>query len=259
MSDENKEEVVEQPESQVEEKVEEPATEEPEKKPHPLEPGGPRFADVYARMREAERRAQEMEAQLAAERAKATPQQQQPQGQFYTPQQLQAAKDLGQITEAQMMDQLAWQRAELKAREVEKRQADRFVADTALSEVDAYIAKIPALADANSPELRKVGVAAREIALEMGKPVTDPLVQRRALREVYGSLEKVNSVRKVQAEARANAESHLESTPGAGVVSQRKDPFKEVPPAIKEHWKRLNYTEEQMKAELPYIRPRRTR
>ena len=69
-NEEVKEQVTEQVEDKPEgqqEQVEAPAQEETPagEQIHPLEPGGQRFADVYARMREAERRAQDLERELA--------------------------------------------------------------------------------------------------------------------------------------------------------------------------------------------------
>lgn len=242
----------------VEEQKPDAETQQPETDPHPLEPGGKRFAEVYARMRDSQREADELRQRVATlEQGQQKPAQ--PKESWYTPEQLQAAVDTGRISNAQMMDQLAWQRAELKARDLMQQQSTAQRQSEALSEVERYIEKVPALADPTSTELKRVATAAREIAAEMGRQIADPVVQRRALRETYGSLEKLSAVRKVQSEAQRNADTHTESSPGAGVVSQRKDPLKDVPQMYKDHWKRLGYTQARMEEEAKFIKPRRQR
>src|SRR6266446_10446407 len=102
----------------VEEKVDAAPLAEPEKEtpevatPHPLEPGGPRFEEVYRRMKEAEARDMENRDRIARLEGQAqvlTRQPSQPQQQTFTPDQLQALVDQGRISPAQMAHQISWQ------------------------------------------------------------------------------------------------------------------------------------------------------
>lgn len=224
---------------------------------HPLEPGGVRFNEVYARMKESERRETELRERLA--RLEGQVQTQPPahttqQPQFYTADQLQALVDQGRISPAKMAEQLAWQAKELAKRELRTEWVSDQRKTTALQEVNQYLDKIPALANQSSAEFAKVRRAAFEIADETGMDVGDPRVQKRALRETFGTLDRIAQTAKLQDYSRQHADTHVETAGGGGANrTQQTDPLKNVPPELLAHWKRLNYTPERMKAELPYV------
>lgn len=253
------EEVVETTEVKTEEPVAETPVIEPD--PHPLEPGGKRFAEVYGEMKDARREAQDLRERLARVEGQISVQKPATTPQFYTSQQLQAAVDTGKITPAQMSDQLAWQRAYESEQRVEQKLEAKQRAQSALNEINQYVDKVPALMQTTSPEFQKVSQAAREIAAEWGKEVTDPLVQRRALREAMGSLEQLTKVKKAAETPRGNANMDGESrgSNGQSGGAPKADPLKDVPQMYKDHWKRLGYTEKQMIDEAKFIKPRRVR
>ena len=244
--------------------VENEATEAPVvEDPHPLDPGGKRFAEVYGEMKEARREAQDlrdrlsrMEGAVAQQQAKPVPQQ----PVTYTSAQLQAAVDTGKITPAQMADQLAWQRAKESEAALEYRLEAKRRNETALNEINQYVEKIPSLRSASSPEFAKVATVAREIAEELGKSVDDPLVQKRALREAFGTLERLTKVKEVAGTARGLTNMDSETRGSSGVNTNTKaDPLKDVPQMYKDHWKKLGYTQAQMESEAKFIKPRRVR
>src|SRR3990167_9824030 len=159
---------------------------------HPLQPGGARFEEVYARMKQAEERAARFEGALT----QATQQrQQQPQSAYVTPDQLQALIDRGQITPMQATDFLSKQNAQLAATQtttaaIQMTQLNAKV-QAAATEVNQFIEKVPTLRNTASPEFQKVAEAAYALSDDMGLDVKDFRVQRAALRQVYGSLDRV--------------------------------------------------------------------
>ncbi len=230
-----------------------------EPEPHPLDPGGKRFAEVYGEMKEARRDAQDARERLARIEGQLAAKPQPKPAQIYTSAQLQAAVDTGKITPAQMSDQLAWQRAREAEINIERRLEDKQRNSAALNEINQYVDKIPALMQSNSPEFRKVAAIANEIASEMGRNVDDPLVQKRALREAMGSLEQISKVRSIVGASR-NADTGTETRSGGGQsTTTTSDPLKDVPQMYKDHWNKLGYTKEQMLSEAKFIKPRRTR
>lgn len=251
--------VVEPVVAAVEPVVPEPA---PDPEPvHPLAPGGQRFEEVYARMKQADDRAARAEGEVQALRQQLRPSQVPV---VYTADQLQAAVDRGQITPMQAADLLSRQNSAAMA--AQTIQAQTFAAKTqsALTEVNQYMEKMPALANALSPEFQKVAKAAYEIADEVGLPVQDPRVQRRALRETFGTLDRIAAAAKAQDSSRAASLPHTEAGPGAGGTAPAPkpggtNPLKDVPPAYLEFWKKRGYTQKQMEDEAKYIvRPPRT-
>lgn len=228
---------------------------EPERK-HPLEEGGVRFNEVYGRMKAAEARSTLLEQQLAAKAAEPVkPAVQQPQ--FYSADQLQTAVDQGKITGAQMAAQLAWQAKEEAKREIKQELTGDSRRQSALAEVNQYVEKLPALNDHTSPEFQRVSRAAYEIAEDMGRSVGDPVVQRMALRQELGTLAKLVKVDAARDFDRRNADVATETGGGGGRTAPSKDPLKDVPRGLKEHWDRLGYTKEQRLAEVPYINTKR--
>lgn len=231
---------------------------------HPLEPGGKRFTEVYAEMQDARREAQAMRERVARLEGQqsVTQQQAQPKQEFYTAEQLQGYVDAGKISPAKMADQLAWQRAELKGREMVQQQHVMARHQTALNEVNQYIAKMPALMNQGSPEFATVARAAREVAEDMGLSVDNPVVQRRALREAFGSIDKVAKQTQAREVARQGSDTFTETSGGGGGdtdTTAAKNPLKGVPQHYLDHWKRVGYTHQQMVDEAKYIKPRRTR
>lgn len=230
-------------------------TPEPQATAHPLDPGGERFKEVYRDMQDARREtarlAGELDA-LKAQQQKTTQQQQAPK--VYTASQLQAEVDAGRISQALMADQLAWQRAQEAKGQVRQELVQEQRTTSALSEVNAYIDKIPALNNTASADFAKVRRAADDVAAELGRPITDPIVQRRALREVYGSLDRVTAATSATEHDRTRSTRFADTGGGGGSQERVADPLKNIPRAYVDHWDRMNYTPEQRAEEAKYIK-----
>jgi hypothetical protein len=249
----------------VEPEVEPEVTPEPEvaeTEPHPLEPGGRRFSEVYGEMKDARREAGELRERLARVEGQLTAQQPKPAvAQHYTEAQLQAAVDTGKITPAQMASQISWQHNQNMAVEIERKAEIKQRNQSALNEINQYVDKVPSLMQTSSPEFIKVSQAAREIAAEWGREVTDPLVQRRALREAMGNLEQLTRVKSAANTPRGanNMDGENRGSNGQTNSSGKPDPLKDVPQMYKDHWKRLGYDQKRMVEEAAFIKPRRAR
>lgn len=234
-----------------------PAPEAAPARPHPLEPGGERFEQVYARMRQSERDAMELRERLAALERQAKPAQ--PTVQFYSDTQLQAAVDQGKITPAQMASQLALQAKELGKTEIRQELRLETRRTEAAREVDQYIDKRPALLDTGSEDFRRVARAAREVAEDMNLDVTDPRVQRRALRETLGTLDRIATVTTLTNHNRQHSDTHAETGRGGGhstTPAATDALLKTVPKPLMAQWERWGYSRERMLAEAKYIDPK---
>ena len=246
--------------------VADPATEtqetaHPTETPHPLQPGGVRFEEVYGKWKAEERAAQMLREEN--DRLRTQPQAPQTQSQtpqFYTQDQLQKFVDEGKISLAQMSGQLALQAKELAKQEMRAELAQTSRVTSAQAEINEYISKLPKLNDTASPEFQKVTRVAWEIAGELGLDVKDARVQKRALREAFGPLDRITSAERTREYDRRHADTHTETGGGGGTRQTQADPLKNVEPARIEFWKSRGYTREQMIEEARFIRrPLRTR
>ena len=234
---------------------ESPATEAvTEERTHPLAPGGVRFEEVVREKNEWKAQTADLRARLATlenpprqEPAKAPT--------FYTAEQLQQAVDAGQITHAKMADQLAWQRAESMRQQVVTETQLNQKRASATAEITQYTDRVPALADSTSPEFLRAARAAAEIADDMGWDIRDPRVQRQALRQTFGSLDRLAASDKTREYDRQHADTAMETRGGGRGTPPKPDPFAVVPKPLMDEWKRLGYTPEQMKEELKYVDP----
>jgi hypothetical protein len=243
--------MAEETETTTEEGVTEPVV-ETEGKTHPLAPGGVRFEDVV-------REKNEYKAEAAALRAQVARQQEPPKDTpaqtptFYSTEQLQAAVDAGRITHTQASDQLAWQRAEQMRQQVGVESDLRQKRAAANAEVNQYLDRVPALHDPTSKEFLRASRAATEIAEDLGADIRDPRVQRQALRQIFGSIDKLADASKTRDYAREHADTAIETRGGGSRQPPKNDPFKDVPKALLDHWDHLRYTDEQKKEELKYV------
>jgi hypothetical protein len=246
----------------ITEPVEEPVVETPEavvaepetpaETPHPLEPGGKRFDEVYRDMKEARRIAEAAQREAADLRAKVE-KQSTPQEKVWSSQELQALVDAGRITPALMTEQIAYQQSRAMEQRIVQTQAQEQKRVAASTEVQQFLSKVPELNDTTSKEFRRVAEEAHRIADETGIPTTDPRTQRLALRAVYGPLEKVVTAKQTREYERKNADTHVETARGGQPAGGDKNPLKGIPQHYLDHWKALRYTPEQMAEEAKYI------
>lgn len=224
----------------------------PEGQPHPLAEGGVRFKEVVEEKNRYRAEADTLRAEMAAFRAAQQVARPAPQAEkVWSAQELQALVDAARITPAQMSDQLSIQRSrESEERVVQRLQGER-VLESAQQDVNAFLrVKSDALLD---PE---VLAAAREIQQETGWRVEDPRLAKRALREVYGSSEKLAAAKKAGEFSRRNADTHVETggaQTGPGGPAPTPKALKDVHPSYIEEWKRRGYSEAEMIEEAKYV------
>ena len=231
----------------------------PDPPAHPLAPGGVRFEEVYREAKQAKSENQDLRERLARLEGAAAVKPAAEAPKFYTPQQLQGMVDRAEITPAIMADQLAWQRASEARRATLDDVKTYERAQGALREVEQYLAKLPALHDRSSSDFTRVAQAARDIAQDTGREVSDPVVQRLALRATYGPLDRLAAAAQTREAARQQTDPFAESGGGGGQHASTPTPLKDVPKEYLEHWKTLGYTQAQMIEEAAFVRrtPRR--
>lgn len=242
----------------------EPQVETPE--PHPLEEGGVRFNEVYARMKAAEEREREKDQRIARLEGQfqAIQRPPQPQQQFTVEQVadfLQQKVDRGEMTPMRAAAELSGFRAQqisqqnlLQAEQIRSMAA---VQNEALAEVNRYIEKVPALNDPSSAEFRKAQDAANRVSRRLGLPVTDFRVQQTALESVYGSVDKIAQQGQQRQQARDASLPHVETGGGRTVAPQQNGKqetgLEGVSPKYIEYWKKRGYSHEQMVQEAKYV------
>lgn len=249
---------VTEPEVKTETPVETP-------EPHPLSPGGQRFEQVIAERNQLREEIQSLRDRQANLEGRVQQQQQPPPQQapqFYSPEQLQTAVDRGLITPAQMAQQIAWQQTQIASRDLIARQQYETRSKAALDEVNAYVEKMPSLMSTSSEDFRRVQRTAQDVSDDMGLPVSDPRVQRRALRETFGTLDRIAARQKLQQDDREARRPHAESGDGgtpAEVPTKANDvsaALKGIPQAQIDWWKSKNYSPARMAEEAKYYRRR---
>lgn len=247
--------VVETPVAAVEP---EPIIETPTPEPHPLEPGGKRFEEVYGRMKQAEAAAQEQRDRIArlegAVQAAQRPPVQQPV--YWSPDQLQTMVDQGRLTPIQAADVVAAQRQAVSEQRVAQFTVLHQKQTVALNEVKQYMARIPTLSNQSSPEFQRVARLAYETAEDTGLPVSDPRVQRQALRAAFGTLEKVAQVAVDHEAGRLASIPHSESGGGGSpspVPAIGAEALAGVPKRYLEFWKLKGYDAKRMAEEAALI------
>ena len=227
-------------------------TTEPVAEPHPLAEGGVRFNEVVAEKNQFKARVDALEREVAQvradERARVTAQAPPPE-KVWSAQELQGLIDAGRISPVQAADQVAYQRSkELEASLTRRLEATR-ISDSAQQEVDAFLRRKPEALD--DP---KVLAAGRDVMRETGWGPNDPRVAKRALREVYGSPEKIQTVTQAEGFSRRHAETHVEAGGGGGLQPQNpKDPLAHVHQDWKDYWAKQGYSQAQMVKLSKYV------
>lgn len=236
------------------------APETPQETPHPLQPGGARFEEVYARMKQAEDRAARVEGMYQQALNQSRPQPQGPQ--YVDPNQLQALVDQGRITPMQAADILSKQNAHIAATQITTQTVQLQGLATKLqgakAEVDQYLTKLPALRDNTSQEFQRVAEEAYRLSDDMGLPVTDLRVQRAALRAAYGSIDRLTNNAQTREQSRGASLPHVETRPAGGAAPRggqapSNDPLKDVDPTYLKFWESKGYSRERMIDEAQYI------
>ena len=171
---------------------------------------------------------------------------------IFTPQEVQAAIDAGQVSTAEGMAYLA--KVEAKRVLDEERRAQTVLKpfERAGVEVNEYMAHLPWTKDSTSPEFQQVKAAYRSLVQDYGF-ADDIRTQRIALEKVAGPLEKLKQRQQVATQTRqARVASLHTETPAGGSAPRKSNDISNAPEHIKRVWDRTGLTEAQRQKEWSY-------
>ena len=172
---------------------------------------------------------------------------------IYTPQEVQAAIDAGQVSTIEGMTYLARVEAQRALDAEREKAAAQKPFERATSEVNEYMAHLPWTKDRSSPEFIKVAAEYQSLIQNYGF-ADDIRTQRIALEKVAGPLDKLKQRAQVAAATRtvrAVAASHSES-PAGGSVPRKGDDIGNAPEHIKRVWDSTGLTPAQRAKEGDY-------
>lgn len=215
---------------------------------HPLEPGGKRFNQVYARAKDAEskyqqerERAARLEGELEAMKRQPPATKAESAPARYTEAQLQAFVDEGKITTGQA---LAYQAETLRTET--KQMVDQKIQDTLSSvtkqsslqkEVERYRKVIPDI-DTPGTEARQKLEKEFTYLVNMGYDLKDPKTEILAARAAFGDPAVLEA--KHNARTLVQGRDTMQDIPASGRPKPaEKDPLKTLTPAQKTHYERM--------------------
>lgn len=214
---------------------------------HPLEPGGKRFNQVYARAKDAEARLQSereraarLEGELEAlKRTPAEPKTAIPPR--YTASQLQAMIDEGKATVGQVLE---YQEETLKkelAAEVDKKVSETLSThqrgNTVQSELQEYKTLVPEALQAGTPENQRV-LKEFSYLVNMGYDRNDPRTEVLAARAAFGDPESLKTKR--AAKAIPTGRDTMQDTTSSGKPKpSEKDPLKDLTSRQRQHYQHM--------------------
>lgn len=214
---------------------------------HPLEPGGKRFNQVYARAKDAEARLQSereraarLEGELEAlKRAPTKPETATPPR--YTASQLQAMIDEGKATVGQV---LAYQEETLKkelAAEVDKKVSETLSThqrgNTVQQEIQEYRSLVPEALQPGTPENQRL-VREMNYLVSLGHDGNDQRTALIAARAAFGDPESLKTKR--AAKAIPTGRDTMQDTTSSGKPkSSEKDPLKDLTARERQHYQHM--------------------
>ena len=172
---------------------------------------------------------------------------------IYTPQEVQAAIDAGQVSQIEGMTYLARVEAQRALEAERSKAAAQKPFERATSEVNEYMAHLPWTKDRSSPEFIRVAAEYQSLVQDYGF-ADDIRTQRIALEKVAGPLDKLKQRAQVAAatrQVRAVAASHSEF-PAGGTVPRKGDDIGNAPEHIKRVWEQTGLTAAQRAKEWEY-------
>lgn len=214
---------------------------------HPLEPGGKRFNQVYARAKDAEARLQSereraarLEGELEAlKRTPSKPETATPPR--YTASQLQAMIDEGKATVGQV---LAYQEETLKkelAATVEQKVAETLSTNqrgsTVQTELNEYKTLVPEALQVGTPENQKV-LKEFSYLVNLGYDRNDPRTEVLAARAAFGDTTSLKT--KIAAKAIPTGRDTMQDTTASGKPKpSEKDPLKDLTARERQHYQHM--------------------
>lgn len=214
---------------------------------HPLEPGGKRFNQVYARAKDAElkyhaerERAARLEGELEAlKRQPVTPAQ--PVEKRYTPAQLQAFVDEGKITVGQV---LAYQEETIRQemeRKLDAKLTEKLAGasqqTTLQREINKYRESIPEVEQPGTPERTKLEQEFTYL-IQLGYDKNDPRTELMAARAAFGDPDLAKQKR--QAKSITTPRETIQDIASNGSPKPaEKDPLKQLTSEQRKHYQRM--------------------
>ena len=243
------------PDATVEDKrVEQPPPSEPQpedaKPPHPLEPEGDRFKQVWARAKKAEERASQVEAEVRVEReerirleerlkAKETATAQQPQ---FTWDQLQTAVDAGTITMAKAFEIRDQQLYERWQRDQAARDDSHARLASTSMEMAEYKKLVPNATTPGTDERRRVEQEYGYLVQRLGRPSTkeqELSLELAAARAAFGDLDTLRTKQQLTSKP-LGREPYMETSSTQKKTNDVKKDFKSTLPAREvAHYERM--------------------
>lgn len=213
--------------------------------------------DERLKRQELERQLQEANQRLSQERRPAeTPKKK------TTVDDVVAAYGEGRITEAEKdryIAHLVTETAENRAVERFRQESEtKAVSEKASTGITQYMERFPQLRDTSSGEFAKVK-REYDFLLGMGYDDTDR-TQLVAMRTALGPVEDRERRSRAEDISRETSTFSEGGGGGAGVLSDadKNNPLKDIPKEQIEYWQKKGYSEEEMKAEAPYVRRKPT-
>ncbi len=233
--------------------LETPPAEEPiSAEPHPLEPGGDRFKQVYARAKHAEEKADRLEREVSEMRtvqAQAT----QTTTQASLEQQVEAAVEAGTMTQLQAIKLLSRQYAKEEAKATVKQETqvttDRQRLQEASNGIQAFVNVAPDIETLSHPKINEVK-AHYNTLIQRGHQPGLP-TELLSLEMTFGSPEKLKRARNPSDRTTTPMTSGGSSAPAA--VPQGKSDLKGIPQRYISYWEARHYSHEDMVAESKYL------
>lgn len=219
-----------------------------EDEPNPLEPGGKRFKQVYARAKDAEAKLQQiredkarLEGELAATRTAAIVPEPKVEPRL-TWTQLEAGIADGKITQAQALDY----RDETLRLDLEKKfekklheeRTDRERRTTVTSDMAAYKSLVPNVLSVGTPERQKVEREFAYLVNHLGHDPKDLRTELMAMRAAFGDIQTIKE--KQVAREIPNGRSTMQDIPANGKPKpDAKDPLKTISGEQRKYYQRM--------------------
>ncbi len=237
---------------------------------HPLEPGGKRFNQVYARAKEAElklaaerERAARLEGELEARR-QATTQPQQPAEKRYTGAQLQQMVDEGRATIGQVLDYQAETlrlESERRAAEVVEHKLATYGKQSKVeNQLNEYRALVPDVYQVGTANHTKAMAEFTRLVNDLGYDRQDPRTEILAYRQAFGDPKTIRE-RQASKAIQPGRDTMQDTTTTSTRTPVKKDPIKDLPAAQKQHYQRMIDRGvykgwKEVREELDYVPPR---
>lgn len=240
-----------QPQGEVVQQQDQPTQSEPdERKPHPLEPDGERFKQIWARSKEAERKAEalaiklqeEREARIRLEeREKAKAEATQVQEKEYTWAELRGFINEGKLT----LDQAIEYRETVNEKKLERKQQALLDSHLKLNTREATIEDTltryrkanPALVQDGTPERDKLVKEYQYHVNVLGFPATKA-TELAAARAAFGDVETLESQARLKSKP-VEREGHMETSSAKPNIPKQKDPWDSLDARTKAHYERM--------------------